>query len=108
MSKREMIRAFNDAFRTTLEGGKVFITSGVDALPSDVKAMAIKKMMAYDAFDDEEELYGEHHFGSFTLSGYAFFFRIDAYDKNMEYGSPDPTDPTVTKRVLVLMLAEEY
>ena len=29
----EKIRALNDAFRTTLTGGKVLLTAGVNALP---------------------------------------------------------------------------
>jgi hypothetical protein len=35
-------------------------------------------------------------------------FKIDYYDKSLEFGSPDPADPTVTERIITIMLAEEY
>ena len=38
----ENIRALNDAFRTAMTGGRVFMTAGVDALSSGVKAMVIR------------------------------------------------------------------
>jgi precorrin-6x reductase len=34
----ENIRAVNEAFRTAMTGDRVFLTAGVDALSSDVKA----------------------------------------------------------------------
>jgi hypothetical protein len=34
----ENIRALNEAFRTAMTGDRVFLTAGVDALSSDVKA----------------------------------------------------------------------
>ena len=41
-------------------------------------------------------------------AGERYFFKIDYYDKNTEFGSPDPADPAVTTRVLTIMRADEY
>ncbi len=46
----EKIRALNDAFRTTMTGGRVVMTAGVDALPSDVKAMVIRNVATFSDF----------------------------------------------------------
>lgn len=35
-------------------------------------------------------------------------FKIDYYDKELQFGSPDPADPTVTERIITTMLAAEY
>jgi Protein of unknown function (DUF3768) len=42
------------------------------------------------------------------VDGEVVMFKIDYYDENMEYGSPDPADPKLTRRVLTILLAEEY
>jgi hypothetical protein len=104
----EKIRALNDAFRTTLTGGKVLLTAGVNALPSDVKAMVIQRVMTFSDFNEENDPHQEHDFGNFNLTGRRSFFKVDYYDSNMEFGSEDPSDPTKTTRVLTIMLAEEY
>ena len=104
----DKIRALNDAFRTTMTGGKVFLTAGVDALPSDVKAMVIRRVVTFSEFTPDNDPHQEHDFGSFTLAGHKFFWKIDTYDANMEFGSEDPADPAKTTRVLTIMLAEEY
>jgi len=62
----------------------------------------------FSDFDKENDPYGEHDFGNFTLAGRKFFFKVDYYDSNMEFGSEDPADPSKTTRVLTIMLAEEY
>ena len=107
---RDRIRELNDAFRKSLDPnlGKVVMTSGVSALPSDVRAMAIRKTKTFDAFTADNDPHGEHDFGGFELAGQRFLFKIDCYDSSLEMGSDDPADPAKTTRVLTLMLAEEY
>jgi hypothetical protein len=107
---RERIRELNHAFRKSFDPrlGKIVMTAGVAALPSDVNAKAIRETAKFDAFDPDNDPHSEHDFGSFELSGHRFFFKIDYYHPNGEFGSDDPADPAKTTRVLTLMLAEEY
>lgn len=102
------IRELNDAFRTRFAGGHVMMTPSVEALPAMVKAAALQQVATFDAFTPDNDPHGEHDFGSFALCNRTFFWKIDAYDKTMEYGSDDPADPNKTTRVLTLMLAEDY
>ena len=107
---RERVRELNDGFRKTLDPalGRVMLMAGVDALPSDVRAMAIRKVATFDNFAAGNDPHGEHDFGSFDLAGDKFFWKLDYYDSTLESGSEDPADPTKTTRVLTLMLAAEY
>ena len=106
--RTERIRALNDAFRASFEGGRVLLTSGVEALPSDVRAMAIRTVATFSDFNPDNDPHGEHDFGSFEIAGRKFFWKIDYYDCSLKYGSEDPSDPDRTTRVLTIMLAEEY
>jgi hypothetical protein len=60
------------------------------------------------AFGRERHPYEEHDFGSFEADGATIFFKIDYYDSTLTVHSPDPSEPAVTKRVITIMLAEEY
>ena len=52
--------------------------------------------------------YGEHDFGALEVDGERLFWSIDYFDRSLAAGSPDQADPSVTTRVLTIMLAEEY
>lgn len=106
--KNACVREFNDSFRRTLCGGKVMMTVGVNTLPPDMTAAALQRMRTFCEFNEDNDPHGEHDFGSFQLAGRTFFWKIDYYDKAMEYGSEDPSNPEITTRVLTLMLSEEY
>jgi hypothetical protein len=102
------IRDLNDAFRRSFSGGKIMMTCGVAELPAMVKAAALVKIAECNEFAIDDDPYGEHDFGSFELCSRKFFWKIDYYDANCEFGSEDPADPAKTTRVLTLMLASEY
>ena len=91
-----------------MTGGRMLMTTGVNALPSDVKAMAIRRVATFSEFTADNDPHEEHDFGNFELAGRKFFFKIDYFDANMEFGSEDPADPAKTTRALTIMLAEEY
>ena len=65
-------------------------------------------MSTLDEFDADNDPYSEHDFGSFELCNREFFWKIDYYDKELQFGSEDPADPEKTTRVLTLMLAQDY
>jgi|SRR5579862_5645266 len=104
----EEIRELNDAFRTTMTGGRVMMTAGVDALPSDVQAIVIRRVATFTEFTPDNDPHKEHDFGSFEVAGQKFFWKIDYFDAAMEYGSENPADATKTTRVLTIMFASEY
>jgi Protein of unknown function (DUF3768) len=104
----ERIRALNDHFRRTFVGGAVMITAGVEAMPVDQRRSLLAKVRAFDAFSDDSDPHGEHDFGAVDEVGVKYFWKLDYYDRNTEFGSPDPADPAVTTRVLTVMLADEY
>ena len=104
----ELIRALNDAFRHTFVGGMVMISAGVEALPVDQRRSLLEKVRAFDVFTDDNDPHGEHDFGSIDEGGVRYFWKVEYYDRNTEFGSPDPADPAVTTRVLTIMRADEY
>jgi hypothetical protein len=102
------IAELNDQFRNTLTGGRVMMTAGVNALPADTIAQALTMMREFNAFTADNDPHKEHDFGNFEIAAQKFFWKIDYYDNNLEFGSEDRANPDITTRVLTLMLTEEY
>jgi hypothetical protein len=109
-SKTEQIRTLNDQLRQNLSTGigTAVITTGVAALGDEAVARIVKTIAVYDDFCHENDPYEEHDFGAFDAEGTTIFFKIDYYDPTLTYHSSDSSDPSVTHRVITIMLAEEY
>ena len=107
-TKTEAIRTLNDELRQNLSAGTALITAGVATLGAEAVARIVKTIAVYDDFCHANDPYEEHDFGSFEVDGQRIFFKIDYLDKALAYHSPDPSDPSVTERVITIMLAEEY
>ena len=107
-TKTARIRALNDELRQRLIGGTAVMTPGIAALGEEAVARIVKTIEVYDDFCHANDPHEEHDFGAFDAEGHRIFFKIDYYDSTMTVHSPDPSDPAVTKRVITIMLAEEY
>jgi len=106
--RTDRIRALNDAFRSSLIGGRVMVTRAVAALGTEAQREILATLRRYDEFDADNDPYGEHDFGRITVQGHEILFKIDYYDQNLVRHSPDPSDPAITHRVMTVMLAEDY
>ena len=106
--KTARISALNDELRHDLNLGHAVMTPGVAALGPEAVARIVKTIEVYDNFCHANDPYEEHDFGSFEADGHTIFFKIDYFDSTLTVHSPDPSDPAVTKRVITIMLAEEY
>ena len=103
------IATLNDQFRKTGVGGQIVITTGIEAYSVYEKTQIFQAIQQFDQFTQENDPYGEHDFGKVTApDGQAVFWKIDYYDSQTEYGSPDPSDPAKTQRVMTVLLADEY
>lgn len=108
-----IIRDTNDRFRRAEPGipGRWLVTSGLAALLSEHERApleVISLVQAFDQFTPDNDPYGTREFGSFQFLGETCFWKIDLYDNDLRYGSPDPADITKTVRVMTIMLASEY
>jgi hypothetical protein len=115
LARTARIRELNDAVRTAdtaigalLANGQLVVTRGVAEHGGAFVAAALTAVRSFRGFGLDNDPYGEHDFGIFELGGETVNWKIDYYDKTLEWGSPDPSDPAVTRRVLTILLAEEY
>jgi hypothetical protein len=106
MSDAARIRALNDAARHTLTGCRVLLTSGVQASGRLPEVLAAVR--SFDDFNGDNDPHSEHDFGGVEIFGLRLFWKFDYFDPDLTDGSPDPSDPAVTVRVLTIMLAAEY
>jgi hypothetical protein len=107
-TETDRIRTLNDELRKDFNQGHAVMTTGIAALGAEAVARIVKTIEVYDDFCHANDPYEEHDFGSFEAEGRTIFFKIDYFDCTLTVHSPDPSDPVVTKRVITIMLAEEY
>ena len=108
LSRSGKIAQLNDNLRRTFSGGKVMMTASVNALDQDTMAEVLSAVRAFDKFDGDNDPHQEHDMAFFEVKGRRYFFKVDYYDKSLEFGSEDPADPAQTTRVLTIGEASDY
>ena len=109
----QRIRQLNDALRILGKGGRVMFTDGIIGHGLDFAAEVMKAVISFADFNPDNDPWDEHDCATVEVTGrhgigHKVIWKIDYYDRDLTYHSPDPADPAVTCRVLTIMLAEEY
>ncbi|WP_103727376.1 DUF3768 domain-containing protein [Novosphingobium sp. HII-3] len=68
------------------------------------QAKAMKAARSCTFKDDSPE----RDFASFEIEGVKAFLKVDYFDVNLQFGSEDPADASITRRVVTIMAAEDY
>lgn len=108
MSNISEIALQNDNFRKNLSQGTLVLTQGIRSNTKEDLKEIITKVRTFDTFDENNDPYNEHDFGAFDYKGKRIFWKIDYYDQEFLYLSPDVSNPRLTNKVMTVMYAEEY
>ena len=102
----------------------VVATVGFRSL-SDADQSRVRELIeTFDAFTEDNDPHGERDFGCIYQLGDGrwtterprvradererVFWKLDYYDRELQFASKDAANPAVTRRVLTIMLADEY
>lgn len=107
-ARKKKIAELNDQFRKTGIGGMIMMTDGIQLLGQEITAKILAAVQEFNAFTKHNDPCGEHNLGIVVVEDAKCYFKIDYYDRNVEYGSEDPADPEQTTRVMTIMLPDEY
>ena len=99
-------------------------TVGFRSLPEADQSSVRQLIETYDAFDEDNDPQGERDFGCVYQLGDGrwtterlrlrddererVFWKFDYYDRDLRFGSEDAANPAITRRVLTIMLSDEY
>jgi Protein of unknown function (DUF3768) len=124
-SQRERIARLNDLARRAMSVAcTAAATVAFRSLPTSDQSRVRELIETYDAFDEDNDPHGERDFGCVYQLGDGrwtterprlrddererVFWKLDYYDRDLRFGSDDPANPAVTRRVLTIKLADEY
>ena len=99
-------------------------TVGFRSLPEADQSRVRELIETFDAFTEDNDPHGERDFGTiYQLADGSWtterprlrederervFWKLDYYDRDLRFASEDAADPAVTRRVLTIMLSDEY
>ena len=116
--RSEKIAVLNDQLRSGIgypfsfangQKDQFVLTQGImDSFNDGEITTLFHDIKTFNTFTVDNDPYQERDFGTLKAKGRTVFWKIDYYDNNLEYHSPDNTNPEVTKRVMTVMLSSEY
>ena len=119
------IARLNDVARRALGVACTAVaTVGFRSLSASDQSRVRELIETFDAFDEDNDPHGERDFGCVYQLGDGrwtterprsrddererVFWKFDYYDRDLRFGSEDAANPAITRRVLTIMLSDEY
>ena len=124
-SQRERIARLNDLARQAMGVACTAVaTVGFRSLPASDQSRVRELIETFDAFTEDNDPHGERDFGCVYQLGDGqwtterprvrddererVFWKLDYYDRDLRFASEDAANPAITRRVLTIMLSDEY
>jgi hypothetical protein len=101
------IRHLNDLLRCKGLGGEVMVTAGIDALGVAMVIRILREVALFTAFTTDNDPHGERDCARLKVDELSILWKIDYFDRSLNYHSLNPADPVVTRRIMTVMLAHE-
>ncbi|MFC5567116.1 DUF3768 domain-containing protein [Rubellimicrobium aerolatum] len=107
----------NDRFRRSFGAdptlpGRIVLTQGVAALGAAALVPLMTALIRFDDFTEDNDPFGLRDFGTLEIEAEGravrLYWKIDLFDADERFGSEAPDDPDRTRRVLTLLLPEEW
>jgi hypothetical protein len=64
---------------------------------TDTRQFRARTVAVFDDFCTANDPHGAHDFGEFDFDGVSIMLKIDYYDRDLNFHSENPADPTVTE-----------
>jgi hypothetical protein len=90
----------NDLCRRTFSGCQVLMTRTV--AHDEDRHLILQAVKEFNIFNNDNDPYKEHDFGSFSFNGQTYFWKFDYYDDEYKYFKENGN------RVLTIGLMSEY
>ena len=121
-NRAEAIGRLNDLARMAMGLACTAVaTPGFRALPQKDQSRVRELIETFDAFTPDNDPNGERDYGAIYQASdgrwttarpnrarETVFWKIDYFDRELKWWSEDPANPAITRRLLTIMLAEEY
>jgi hypothetical protein len=105
----ERIAKLNDLARTAMGvASKLVMTQGIAVMSAEDQSAIREKVERFDDFNADNDPYGERDCGVFDFGTVEVIWKVDYFDRALRFGSENPANPAVTRRVLTIMRADEY
>ena len=108
LRRAEIVARLNDRLRKTGGGGEIYLSRGVAALPNETQLEIFLAVQMFADFSPENDPHGEHDYASLSILGQRIIWKMDYYHSGLKFHSRDLASSALTRRVLTIMLANEY